>query len=339
MPEKQWTPGELSSLFYFNWQACAIQAGVNLDLFTALDEEGSGCSMSVAALARRLNVNERALGMLVTALTAMGFLNRDHETVSLTTDSRHYLSAKSDDYCGFMVKHSSNILPAWTKLATAVKTGRSTANISPADTDNEDERENFLMGMFNVARQQADIVAEALDLSGRKRLLDLGGGPGTYAVHFCQKYPELTATVFDRPTTEKFALSIAARFDLSDRIDFLGGHFLADPMPQGYDVAWLSQVLHGEAPPDAARLVANGVSALAPGGLLCIQEFIINDDRQGPAHSALFSLNMLVQTDGGQSYTETEIKNFMSSAGITGLKRLEAQLPPGCGILTGYKAG
>ncbi|MDL2227246.1 methyltransferase domain-containing protein [Deltaproteobacteria bacterium OttesenSCG-928-M10] len=338
MAEKQWSPKDLFSLFSFNWQACAIQAGVNLDLFTALDN-GPDSAMSLADLARRINVNERALGMLVTALTAMGFLDRDGETVCLTADSRRYLSAKSDDYYGFMVKHSSNILPAWTRLAEAVRTGRSTAAISPADSDNEEERENFLMGMFNVARQQADIVAEALDLSGRKRLLDLGGGPGTYAVHFCRKYPELTATVFDQPATEKFARATVARFGLSGRIDFMGGHFLADPMPQGYDVAWLSQVLHGEAPPDAARLVANGASALAPGGLLCVQEFIIDDDRRGPAHSALFSLNMLVQTEGGQSYTESEIKELMTAAGITGIKRLQAQLPPGCGILTGHKAG
>ena len=338
MAEKQWTPRDLFSLFSSNWQACVIQAAVKLDLFTVLDDAADG-SANVADLAKNLNADARALDMFVTALVSMGYLNRDGASVSLTADSRRYLSARSAEYYGFMVKHSANILPAWTKLDEAVRTGCRTAEESSSESDNEEKLESFLMAMFNVACQQADLVAETIDLSNRRRLLDLGGGPGTYAIKFCQKYPNLTATVFDQPTTAKFARATAERFGLTERVDFVGGHFINDPLPGGYDAAWLSQVLHGEAHIDAARLVAAGAKALSPGGLLCIQEFIIDDDRRGPAYSALFSLNMLVQTEGGQAYTEKEITEMMMAAGITDIKRLDIQLPPGCGIITGLKDG
>ena len=275
--------------------------------------------------------------MLVTALVALNYLERKGEAARVTESSRKYLSTISPDYFGFIIKHMSNILPNWVNLSQAVATGQMVAVNATLTTDYESEREAFLMGMFNTARQQADRVAEALELSGRKRLLDLGGGPGTYAVHFCLRYPELSAVVFDQPTTEKFARAVFKRFNLEQRVDFIGGDFLNSDLPGGFDVAWLSQVLHGEGPADAARLVKRGAESLNRGGLLGIQEFIIDDDRSGPAQSALFSLNMLVQTPGGQSYTQSEIAAMMTAAGLRDIKRLEAQLPPGCGVMVGLK--
>jgi SAM-dependent methyltransferase len=255
----------------------------------------------------------------------------------LTEPSRRWLSADSPDYQGFSVLHTAHIMGNWLKLDQAVRSGTRPGG-DPEEAAPEDEwREAFLMAMFNVARQQADRVAAALDRSSRTRLLDLGGGPGTYAVHFCLRYPRLRATVFDRPGTEKFARSTFERFGLGERLDFVGGDFLDSSLPGGFDAVWLSQVLHGEGPAEAARLVGRGADSLTPGGLLAVQEFIVDDGRQGPAMSTLFALNMLVQTSGGQSYTDGEIRDMMLKAGLSDIRRLSAELPPGCGILTGLK--
>lgn len=335
MTDRQWTPKQFFQLVSQSWELCALQAAVKLDIFTALDE-APGQTSNVTALAAGLGSNLRATNMLVTALTSMGLLERDGEEVWLTEDSKRYLSRQSPDYYGFFIKHSAHILPGWTRLDKAVRSGRSVAETVP-EGDEESQREAFLMGMFNVARQQADTVASAFDLTGRKNLLDLGGGPGTYAVHFCLHNEGLKATVFDQPGSEKFVLNTAGRFGLSERIGFIGGDFLSTPLPSGYDVIWLSQVLHGENPLDAARLIKLATEALAPGGLLGIQEFIIDNDLKGPAHSALFSLNMLVQTQGGQSYTEKELIDMLQSAGLSKPVRIKADLPPGCGILTAVK--
>ncbi len=326
-----WTQKDLFSLGSLTWMACAVQAAVKLDLFTALDVEGG---LSVAQLASRLESDERAVGMLATALAACGFLRRRGDALSLTPRSRRYLSAKSEDYFGFIIRHQSHILPAWLKLDESVKSGRSVA--AAGRSKDADESEAFLMGMFNIARLQADAVAQTLDkagiMKGRESLLDLGGGPGTYAVYFCRHFPEIRATVFDRPATEKFAADIFARYGLSGRINFVGGDFMESELPKGFDLVWVSQALHGERPEGAERLVRRGAECLKPGGCLCIQEFVLDDDLNGPAQS-----DMLLQTPGGQSYTEAELIDFLRRAGLGNIRRLPTQLPPGCGIIVADK--
>ncbi|MDR1242869.1 MAG: methyltransferase domain-containing protein [Deltaproteobacteria bacterium] len=339
---KEWTIADILGISGSYWAGCALQAGIALDLFTAV-EKGKGNAqdkrLSVRDLALSLACDERALGMLATALIALGFLEGNTDDVTLPEHSWAYLSRTSERYVGFIIKHHAHIMPGWVRLAEAVQSGRRQREISSSDTDDAEERENFLMGMFNIAVNQAEMVASALDLSGRKRLLDIGGGPGTYAVFFCKANPGMRATVFDRPTSKSFAGNVARRFGLHEFIDFAGGDFIADALPAGYDVAWLSHVLHGETPADAAKLVAKAAKTLNPGGLLAIQEFVLDDKRNGPVHPALFSLNMLVGTSGGQAYTGAEISDMLQKAGAERIKRLEIDLPMGCGILAGQMPG
>jgi cyclopropane fatty-acyl-phospholipid synthase-like methyltransferase len=181
----------------------------------------------------------------------------------------------------------------------------------------EAERESFLMGMLNLAMGIAPKVATLLDLAGRKRLLDLGGGPGTYAIHFCTANPDLTAVIFDRLTTEPFARKTVEKFGLADRIDFVGGDFNADPITGGpYDVAWLSHILHSNGPEQCREIFAKTVKAMQPGGMILIHDFILDDSKDGPEFAALFSINMLVNNSHGRSYSQREIADMMQSAGI-----------------------
>ena len=335
METKNWTPADIMRLSTQTWANCALQAAVNLDLFTRLDRDKS---LTVAELAAALGCEARATGMLVTALIALNFLEEEGGRLGLTEASRRYLSADSENYQGFTIKHMSNIMRGWISLDKSVRTGTQAEGFLPITTEDEGEREAFLMAMFNVAVGQADLVAGAFDLAGRRRLLDLGGGPGTYAIYFCRHNPELKAVIFDRPTTERFARTIIKRFELAPRVDFVGGDFTQDALPQSFDAVWLSQVLHGESPEEAAKLVRRAAGSLDSGGVMGIQEFILGDDRRGPAQPALFALNMLLQTPGGQAYTHGELIEMMAKAGLRDIQRLTADLPPGCGILTGVKA-
>ena len=99
-----------------------------------------------------------------------------------------------------------------------------------------------------------------------QHLLDVGGASGTWTLAFLRAVPECKATIFDLPTTQPFAEATLQRFALADRIDFAAGDFLAGPLPGGFDVAWLSHVLHGEGPAGCSTLLANAFAALEPGG-------------------------------------------------------------------------
>jgi cyclopropane fatty-acyl-phospholipid synthase-like methyltransferase len=191
------------------------------------------------------------------------------------------------------------------------------------------------MGMFNQAMQQAPLVASQIDLNRQRKLLDLGGGPGTYAIHFCQKNPQLEAVVFDLRTTQPFAEKTISRFGLSQRIDFMAGDYLTGEVPGQYDTAWLSHILHAQGPEDCREILAKVIRALIPGAKIFIHEFILTDSKDSPLFPALFSLNMLLGTGEGRSYSESELIAMLKSAGVEQIERTAYKGPTESGIISG----
>lgn len=325
----EWNLGNLLSVSSAYWKSCTVHAAVRLEIFTVL---GQG-RVTIAEIGGRINGNLRGVAPLLNALVAMGLLHKDAEQrYENTPFSRKFLDKSSPAYSGHIILHHHHLVDGWAQLDQAVREGRPVDMRSYGD---EAERESFLMGMFNLAMANAPRVAKEIDLAGRRRLLDLGGGPGTYAIHFCLANPDLSATIFDRPTTRDFALQTARRFGVEDRIDFVAGDFNGDPIQGPFDVAWLSQILHSNGPRECELLIAKTVSALEPGGLILIHEFFLNDTMDGPLFPALFSLNMLINNERGRSYSDTEIRGMLALAGINDIRRLPFQGPNDSYILRG----
>ena len=332
MTTTQWNIPDLLQLSGGYWAACALQAGVRLDIFSGL----VGTQRTSAEVAQRLGTDPRGTGMLLDALTALGFLEKQDALYVTTPFAAEYLSRTSAGYMGHIIMHHHHLMAGWARLHESVQSGGPIRE-RVAHGDDETVRESFLMGMFNLASLLAPRIAEAIDLSGCRSLLDLGGGPGTYAVHFCLANPQLTAVVYDLPTTRTFAEGTVAGFELSQRIAFAAGDYYADPLPGGFDVAWLSHILHSDGPEACAALLQKAVAALQPGGLLLVQEFILDDAKDGPLFPALFSLNMLLGTEAGQSYSEGELAGMLRAAGLSDVRRIALELPNGAGVLVGRK--
>lgn len=327
-----WTPPELLKMSGSYWSACALHAAVKLDLFTPL----SAADATSGELATRLNLDVRGLGMLLDALAALDLLSKDGQNYRATPFACEFLSTNSSGYLGHIILHHHHLVESWARLDEAVQSGQPVRRRVSHDSD-EKERESFLLGMFNLAMLLAPQVARQVDLSGRKHLLDLGGGPGTYAIHFCLQNPELQADIFDLPTTRPIAERTIKQFKLQERINFLAGDFQNDALSGYYDVAWLSHVLHGESEEGCANMLQKTVEALEPGGLLLVQEFILEDTRDKPLFPALFSLNMLLGTPQGKAYSEGEIKALLEASGLQNLERRPMELPNGAGVISGRK--
>lgn len=331
MQDKEMNPGKIVSMAGAYWQAFALHAAVRLDIFTMLAKE----PLTGTEAARRLGGDARGVTTLLNALTAMELLQKSGETFACIPLSIRFLSRESPFSLVHIIMHQYHLADSWHHLDEAVLTGSPTRH--RAALRGEEEREAFLMGMFNVAMTQAPHLVKEINLSGRKFLLDLGGGPGTWAIHFCLENPGLHATVFDLPATRPFAEKTIMRFGLSERIDFHGGDYLAEDVGQEYDVVWMSQILHGEGPDPCHTIVKKAADCLVPGGLILIHEFVLNNDMAGPLQPALFSLNMLAGTQAGRSYSEQQIMDMLTEAGAKDVRRLPFHLPGETGIIAGTK--
>jgi len=326
LSEGRWSLGRLLKTSGSFWEACTLHAGVQLDVFTILGDR----SMGAEAVAETIGGDPRATGTLLHALAAMGLIVKRGETFSNTPESRTFLVRGAPEYVGFIILHHHHLVPAWSRLPDAVKGGK------PVRKKRRGKREieSFLMGMFNQAMAIAPNLASEIDLSDRQHLLDLGGGPGTYAIHFCLANPALEATVFDLATTRPFALKTIARFGLKGRIRFRAGDCLKDDLGGPYDAAWLSHLLHSLGPDQCREVIKRAVSVLTPGGVIFVHDFILKNTLDAPLFPALFSLNMLVNTEAGRAYSERDIREMLSEAGCKDIKRLPFTGPADSGIIT-----
>ncbi|MBI5582979.1 MAG: SAM-dependent methyltransferase [Deltaproteobacteria bacterium] len=333
MNSEEWNPGKLLGLSGGYWNACTLHGAVKLGVFTLIGRE----RLSAEQVAARLPGDLRGVTMLLNALAALHLLRKEDERYANSDFSTAFLGKESPQYLGHIIMHHHHLVEPWSKLDQGVLTGKPTR--SRQSFDKPEVREAFLMGMFNIAMGQAPLISTAVDLSGRRHLLDLGGGPGTYAIHFCLKNPQLRATVYDLPTTRPFAESTILRFGVSERATFQEGDYLEGTIAGRYDAVWLSQILHGEGPEEAQQVIHKAAAALEPGGLILVHEFLLNDNLDGPLFPALFSLNMLVNTETGQSYSEGQIKDMLARAGARDIRRLPVQTPNDSGIIQGTIPG
>ena len=329
MDTSEWTPAKILETSGSYWTACTLHSAVKLDLFTILGEGES----DPKDIARKIDASQRGVGILLNALSALKLISKVGEKYSNTPFAQKFLSKNSRQYIGYMILHHHHLVDAWGKLTDAVQSGSSVK--AREWRSDKGQLENFLMGMFNLGSNVAPQVADQIDLSNCNHLLDLGGGPGTYAIYFCKKYPHLKASVFDLPSTRPFAEKTIREFKLTDRIQFVEGDFLQDKIEGSYDVVWLSHILHAEDPEGCRTILQKAVSVMDQGGLILIHDFILNDTMDSPVFPALFALNMLINTPSGQSYSQKQIMDMLSSAGVKELRRIPFTGPNDSGIIYG----
>ena len=316
MSPKQWKPQDVSGLAHGFWASAALHAAVRTGLAARLATQGPATPEEAAAA---LGLDLRATRMLLIALHALELAVKQGEAYGLAPGLETLLDPDAPRSLNNMVLHMADLMPVWSHLSESIRTGRPVERPAADRTEAAPpDRAHFYRAMRDIARQQATGLAERLGLAAGQSLLDLAGGPGVYGLTFADETPGLASTVFDLPGAEPFFREEAARHPRGGEVRFIAGDYEENDVGGPYDVVWLSQVLHGEGPGECAKLVAKAASALKPGGALWVQEFVVDTETPTHAWPALFSLNMLVNTEEGQGYTADDICGFMTQAGLTG---------------------
>ncbi len=286
-----------------------------LGLFSVLGTQKKS-SLEVACA---LGTDQRATDRLMNALCAMGLLRKSESLFSNTQASGQYLVKESPDFMAGLM-HTVHLWDAWSTMTGAVYRGGS---ILKKDFDDRGKNwlEAFIAAMHWRAIRNAPDIVSLIDLTRISKVLDVGGGSGAYAMAFVKAAPNIRATVFDLPGVVSLAQGYIKQAGLSEYVEAIVGNYLIDELGKGFDLVFISAVIHSNSPEENQLLLKKAVRALNPRGKVVIHDFIINEDRTGPARSALFALNMLVATEGGDTYTESELRAWMTAAGLSRIWR------------------
>jgi ubiquinone/menaquinone biosynthesis C-methylase UbiE len=266
-------------------------------------------------LVKDLELSKIGLERLLSALCATGIVVKEKEQYSLSIDFRPYLNPDSTKYMGGLINHEIHLHKRWNRLSESVKSGKpvkkSDEPSSPEDT------ERFIQAMTVIGNRTAPILMKKIAFKGNEQLLDLGGGPGKYVELFCESYPDMQVTLFDQPDTIRVAQSNLSNHPNFNNMRFITGNILADNLDENYDVIFSSNFIHIFGPADIQMIFNKCHRALKPGGRLLIKDFFLNEDLTGPEFSTLFSLHMLLSTEGGQCYSEKKMISLMEDSNFS----------------------
>jgi len=291
-----------------------LLVALELDLCTTVGDR----SWTIPDLAKELKVSERGLSILCRNLAAVGILRKKGASYKNSRLGATALNAEHRAYRGGYLNLIKSHWADWIRLLESVQSGLPIDHDVP---DSPDYRRQFTWAMHHRTLEIAPAIAAQVPLAGSTTLLDLGGGPGTYAMAFLAKNPLLRATVCDREAALEVAKEIAGTHKVRRRLSYLPLDFSNEPIPGMYDVIWYSNVLHIYSPEENQAIFRRARAALRPGGRFIIQDAFLHD-RGGlyPVEASLFAVSMLLFTRGGNTYSVSETTRWLNEAGFISVK-------------------
>ena len=301
-------------------EARVLQVAHRVGIFQCLG--GDRETADDVAADRGLNAGMTEKLLIVCA--AMGLLDREDTGWALTPKGAATMLPDAPLYQGNAIAHSADVWGFWNNLEAAVRGEKGNATRSDGDTGRSRSHRDFILAMHNMAMAgRAAELADRVDLSGKRTLVDVGGGPGTYTIALCQRYSDLQGTIYDLPETLDITREVLDRFDMAGRIKTVPGSWEDHEFGAGYDAVLMSNVLHG--PGSRAEMkLEKAHRSLNSGGLLIVQDFLLNPEKTGPLKPALFNLMV-------GAFSVNELTDRMAAAGFSVLHRHE--MPEDLGTL------
>ena len=277
--------------------------------------------LGVTEVTRELSWSGRAAEILLNSLCALGYLEKKNNQYRISRSFEQVFGSENYPLIKEWLLHEWRLLNRWTHLPEVLETGEPFRE--PEKKTIHRNHHNFILSMAHREKENMEVMVHNVSWEGYHRLLDLGGGPGLFAIAFAEKYPLLKATVFDAAETESIALDFFRKSSAKNRLQFRAGDFITDDFGKGYDAALLSSILHIYSPEENREVLQRLYLAMVPGGKVIIRDFLLNRDKTGPITGALFAINMLVNTDRGNAYSQEEIKSWLKQAGFRKIRRIK----------------
>ncbi len=327
------SPDELMKMVTAFRHSRVVLTAFELGIFTVVAED----KKTSVRVSRAVGADPRGTDRLMNALCALGLIQKKGGFFSNTPFSSRYLVKGKPDYLAGLA-HTANLWDRWGTLTKAVRRGGMVLGRQRRGSKAAEKKrtQGFIAAMHQRGSSQAGTTIKLLDLSTVRKTLDIGAGSGVYSIALVRAKNDIEATVFDLPEVIPLTRSYIKKSGLTSRFIFREGDFDKDRLGSGYDLVLLSAVIHMNSPAENMALFKKCAGALNPGGQLVIQDFVMSADRTSPSMGAIFAMNMLIATEAGDTFTESEIRGWMKKAGLSKIRRretpFESSLMIGCKI-------
>lgn len=295
-----------------------LLSGAELDIFSLLARE----SLTAEQIAAVKKADLRAMTILLDALSALGYLVKSEGRYRTEPSAVELLNSEAPDSILPMVLHMGAVWRNWSRITDIVL-----AKAKPGMEKNgalaDGNIKAFIGAMHVVASKMAPKVVAAIDPGSARNLIDVGGGSGTYTLALLSAVPDMKATLFDLPPVIEMARERAQSAGLAHRINLVPGDFYRDELPGGHDLALLSAIIHQNSTEQNKTLFGKIYRCLDPGGRIVIRDHVMSPDRTRPLEGALFAVNMLAGTAGGNTYTFDEIEGGLAAVGFTRIRLIQ----------------
>jgi predicted O-methyltransferase YrrM len=294
-----------------------ITAVSYFDFFNCLDESPA----DIDTICNSLRLKKRPADVMLTLFKAYGFIKEKNRKYYLSGFARDYLIKNSGFDLTSYVSSLKNrpICQDMKKVLQTGKPARWAAAREGQDwaTSMEDDSfaASFTAGMNSRGAYLAHGLLRAINLDGCRKVLDIGGASGIYTAILLERYPNLHATIFEKPPVDKVAGYAVSRLNLNDKIDVVTGDMFRDSFPGGYDVHFISHVLHDWDCKEVKNILKNSYHNLDPGGTVIIHDAHINKAKTGPVSVAEYSVLLMFLSEG-KCYSIKEMKDFLQQTGF-----------------------
>jgi SAM-dependent methyltransferase len=299
-------------------EANILLAALELKVFSILNKK----FLSAKAIALKAKTQPWETEQLLNALVAMGALTKKNGLFKNTSETYKHLCEKSPHFKKGFVRLRQENRDEWAGLLETLKNGR---DISSHEDEDEEDDPEFRWFFTHAMHERSEIysgkVAEAVARKPVGRLIDLGGGPGSYSAAILRKDKKASATLFDRKVTLEVAKEILSSSKVFPRFEFLEGDLFTTEYGKNYDTIFFSNILHIYNPKENKFLFKKIHRALVSGGRFILVDLFLRDNKTDPFDAALFSLTMLMFTATGKTYTFTETEALLKAAGFVSFKR------------------
>lgn len=322
---KQVTPQRIMEMVWDFARPMMAEAALHLGVFDAMSQG----ARTAARISERTGASPRGVAALLDGLVGTGLINRRGENFTLAPDTAKFLVHGKPSYLGGLMKHvSAQLIKNWMNLTDCVRTGRPSNPVNQQQTGAEFFAQ-FVEDIFNNSFPSASAAAEALlgKRNSAVSVLDIASGSGVWGIAMAKAGPHVRVTAVDWPAVIPVTRKVAQQHGVAGQFSYIEGDILEADLGTGHHLATLGHILHSEGEARSRRLLQRLHDALAPGGTIVIGEFVVEEGRRGPAVPLIFAVNMLVNTDEGNTFTFKQIASWLKSAGFSRPRPLKVPGP------------